>query len=57
VLTTHDHYDQSDLDAFKSCRSDDTAVVPKKKPEPCAEETSATELAREQGLFLIGPGC
>ena len=34
-------------------------VVPKKKPEPSAEETAAKELvrlAREQGLSLTGPG-
>jgi putative transposase len=33
-------------------------VVPKKKPEPSAEETAAKELvrlAREQGLSLTGP--
>src|SRR3954447_7869068 len=33
-------------------------VVPKKKPEPSAEETAATELvrlAREQGMSLTGP--
>lgn len=33
-------------------------VVPKKKPEPSAEETAAIELvrlAREQGLYLTGP--
>jgi putative transposase len=34
-------------------------VVPKKKPEPSAEETAARELvrlARAQGLSLTGPG-
>ena len=33
-------------------------VVPKKKPEPFAEEAAVRELvrlAREQGLFLTGP--